>query len=285
MTGSPKDMYIGFAAIVVMPALFTVLVFPPIPLVGPLLLCMPSRFRSAPVVPNPKSSPPEKGSSEEVGRLCPSPNAPGEERKREEEGSEEADASLDNELLLPFTWLTLAPGRAEELELTEGRAKREDCGGLLVLLSLVVFSGVEASEELGEDIFGEGTLPPRFAALGPAAEEGEALALAPALEPEGKLKVKADCLRRRFSFCSRPRRSRRFSFSRSWLFERASSAATWSSSCVAQTGRGTGAIRIWSDDDKEKATDLFDVLLLALAEGSLGGPVLLFALQRAVLIL
>lgn len=115
MSGSPKDMYIGFAAIVVIPAaLFTVFMFPPNPLVG-LRFCMPSRFRS---VPNPKSSPEEeeKGSREEGGgRLCPSPNAPGEERKREDEGSE---ASLDSELLLPFT----APGR---VGLAEGRAKSE----------------------------------------------------------------------------------------------------------------------------------------------------------------
>lgn len=97
-------------------------------------------------------------------------------------------------------------------------------------LALAVFSGVEASDELGEDIFGDGT--PRLAALGPAMEEGDAVVAAAGVEPEpeGKLKVKADCLRSRFSFCRRPSRSRRFSFSRSWLFERASRAATWSSS-------------------------------------------------------
>lgn len=157
----------------------------------------------------------------ESGRVEPKPNAPGDDWKREVVASDRGDEPLEM-LLAAFNPVT------EEF----GRAKREDCG---MSPAPAVFSGVEALlDELGEASLGdEGRRFMAAALVGfwvTFVEVGAAPDPLVLFAPAGKLKVKADCFRRRFSFWSRPSRSRKFSFSLSWLAARASSAATWSSS-------------------------------------------------------
>lgn len=192
-------MNIGLAAIVVMP--FTLLAFPES-----------SKLRSA---PKKVASRPE--TLFESGRADPKPKAPGDDWKRDVVASDRGDEPLEM-LLLLFKPV------AEEF----GRAKRVDCGTSPVVF---VFSGVEALlDELGEGSLGEEGRWFAVATEGFLVDAAVAPDASGLFAPAGKLNVKADCFKRRFSFCNRPSRSRRFSFSLSWLAARASRAATWSSS-------------------------------------------------------
>ena len=145
------------------------------------------------------------------------PNAPGEDWKRDVAASDCGDEALET-LLVPVRPVT------EE----SGRAKSVDCG-----IPPAVLSGVEALlDEVGEGSLGEeGRFTEPMAGFWRVfAEVGAASDSLVLFAPAGKLKVKAVCFKRRFSFCSRPRRSRRFSLSLSRSATRASRAATWSSS-------------------------------------------------------